>query len=414
MSVHPRKLRNGRTAYDVKLRDPAGRQYSRTFRTRKEAENYAVEQRSGRLHGSWVDPRAGKLPLGSYAALWLAQRVGLRPRTVELYRYLLGHHIVPHLGDTDIAAVSPAQVRAWQAKLMTHPTIGPSTVAKAYRLLKTIMATAVEDELIPRNPCTIKGAAVERPDERPIATVEQVAALAAAVPARYRSMILVATWCGLRIGELAALSRADVDLPGRVVRVRRQLQELADGRQVFGPPKTAAGHRSVAIPPHVLVDLRHHMDTYVGPGPDAMVFTGADGDLLRRSNFTRRVWHPACRAVGVAGLRFHDLRHTGNTLAASTGASTRELMARMGHTTPRAALIYPHATAERDHALAEALSALAGRSRTAPDGAGCSINVRYSALPAPLRAVGRDKSPGQRGGDDGTRTHDPLLAKQVL
>lgn len=86
----------------------------------------------------------------------------------------------------------------------------------------------------------------------------------------------------------------------------------------------------------------------------------------RRSNFTRRVWQPACQTVGIDGLRFHDLRHTGNTLAAATGASTRELMARMGHASPRAALIYQHATADRDAAIAKALSDLATVKEPAP------------------------------------------------
>jgi hypothetical protein len=92
-----------------------------------------------------------------------------------------------------------------------------------------------------------------------------------------------------------------------------------------------------------------------------LTFTSPDGTPLRRSNFNRRVWQLACAELGISGLRFHDLRHTGNTIAASTGASTKELMARMGHASPRAALIYQHATIERDRTLADALSRLAGR-----------------------------------------------------
>jgi len=88
------------------------------------------------------------------------------------------------------------------------------------------------------------------------------------------------------------------------------------------------------------------------------VFTSTEGALLRRSNFKRRVWRPAIRAAGVAGLRFHDLRHTSATLSIAAGASTRELMARMGHSSSAAALRYQHVLAGRDAAIAAALDEL--------------------------------------------------------
>jgi integrase len=211
-------------------------------------------------------------------------------------------------------------------------------------------------------------------------------------------MLLLATWCSLRFGELAGLSRADIDVAGRVVNVRRQLQELQGGQLVFGPAKTEAGRRTVAIPPHVLPDLKAHLETFVEQAPESLVFVSPEGAPLRRSNFNRRAWQPACAAAGLDNFHFHDLRHSGNTLAASTGASLKELMRRMGHASPRAAMIYQHATAERDRALADALSQLArpiatassspnlhlvdpdecgpGRQETPSDGDGCAIDVR--------------------------------------
>ena len=388
MSVHIRRRAGGRVVYLVKLRDPAGRQYSRSFRTRKEAERFELEQRSAHLQQTWVDPRAGKLVLRAYAERWMKQRVGLRPKTVELYQYLLCHHILPELGSRELSDLSPALIRDWHAGLFAKQSIGASTVAKAYRLLRTILTTAVEDELIMRNPCVLKGASVERPDERPVATVDQIAALADVADPRYRAMILLAAWCGLRFGEAATLAREDIDIKAGTLKIRRQLVELASGAQFFAPPKTAAGKRVIAIPPHVQVEVRDHLARRVGSSPDALLFPAPDGDLLRRSNFARRTWAPAVRAVGLTGFRFHDLRHTGNTLASSTGASTKELMARMGQANPRAALIYQHATAERDHALAAALSRLAGSSdaprnrlRTVPDESGCSPNVTLLTHP---------------------------------
>ena len=98
MSIHRRHLQTGRTSYVVYLRKPDGQQYKRTFRTRKEAEDCVAQERAARLKGTWVDPHAGKVRLDEFSQQWLAQRVMLRPRTIELYRYLLRLHVLPELG----------------------------------------------------------------------------------------------------------------------------------------------------------------------------------------------------------------------------------------------------------------------------------------------------------------------------
>jgi integrase len=124
-------------------------------------------------------------------------------------------------------------------------------------------------------------------------------------------------------------------------------------------PKTDAGKRVVAIPEAVLPELWTHLDRFAEPGPDGLIFVGPHGGRLRRHNF-RKQWIKACRAAGIPvnlNPHFHDLRHTGNTLAAGTGASVKELMARMGHASPRAALIYQHATSKRDQLIAAAMNA---------------------------------------------------------
>ena len=421
MSIHQRRLRSGKTSYDVKLRTPDGRQYKKTFRTRKEAESYVVQQRAAQMSGTWVDPNAGKVRFDAYAAQWLEQRTALRPRTVELYEYLLRLHVLPGLGSSPLEKISPMQVRAWHARLATAHHVSATTASKAYRLLRSILATAVDDELLSRNPCILRGAGVERSAERPIISISEVSAIADGVDPRYRAMVLLATWAGLRFGEIGGLKRLDVDLDAGTVRIERQLLELKTGRHVEGPPKSSAGHRLIALPPHVVPELARHLASFVEADPASHVFTSPDGGPLRRSNFNRRVWQPACAAVGIQGFRFHDLRHTGNTFAASTGASTKELMARMGHASPRAALIYQHASPERDRALADALSRLVGTSRARPrlrlvesDEAEWSIFGTSTDNGTPGVHPIQDIGPDQRGGDDGTRTHDPLLAKQVL
>lgn len=365
MSIDRRKTNHG-AVYDVRLRAPDGRSYKRTFRSKREAEIFQAQQRADRSRGGWVDPRSSSITFSDFAGSWLQNRVNLRPRTRELYDGLLRVHLLPRLGPVDLGDLTTSVVRTWHAGLVAAGKPGPTTVAKCYRLLRTILATAVEDGILVKNPCVIRSAGVERSDERQVATVPQIEALADAIDCRYRAMVLLATFCGLRFGELAGLTRDRLDLLHGTVTVTEQMQELSNGERAVAPPKTAAGRRTVALPPHLLSELDAHLSMHSEPGARGLVFPAPEGGPLRRGNFRRRTWAPACQAVGIEGFRFHDTRHTGNTLAAATGASTRELMARMGHASPRAALIYQHATADRDAAIAAALSDIVAGKGNAP------------------------------------------------
>ncbi|MET7383272.1 site-specific integrase [Streptomyces sp. NPDC005526] len=216
----------------------------------------------------------------------------------------------------------------------------------------------MDDELIRRNPCRIKGADRYDVPERPVLTVAEVFALADSIAPRYRLLVLLAAFTTLRFGELAALRRRDIDPEALTVTVRRAQAELQDGRLFDKAPKSAAGVRSVSFPAELLDEVKHHLEHFAAPGRDGHVFVGPQGGQLRRSNF-RDDWVKARKAAGAtAELHFHDLRHTGNTLASTAGASTRELMTRMGHSSSRAALIYQHMTSDRDRAIADRLGAV--------------------------------------------------------
>jgi integrase len=282
--------------------------------------------------------------------------VELQPRTVEIYEALLRNRIYPEFGRVHLSKITSAAVRSWHASLR-EAGVGQVTVAKAYRLLKAICATAVEDELIAKNPCRLRNAGVERTRERKPPSLEEVERIAAAIERRYRAMVVLAAWSGLRWGELAALSRKRIDRLHGVVHVEESMIQLSGGKRFIGPPKSVAGRRTVAIPPHIWPVIDEHLATYVGPDANALVFTKRSGVSLDRANFYA-VWRRATRRAGVRDYRFHDLRHLAATLAAVSGATTRELMHRIGHSSMRAALIYQHATEDRDHAIAEAMSRL--------------------------------------------------------
>jgi integrase len=257
-----------------------------------------------------------------------------------------------------LAKLDTPLIREWRSNLLAQG-VSEGSVAKAYRLLRAILTTAVEeDRLIAANPCRIKGAGQQKSVERPVLTLPQVFQLVDLVPERWRAFILLKTFASLRWGEITALTCADLDLVSRRVRIRRQLLERRNGAIESGPTKSRAGNRSVAIPELIVPALVTHLGKYTAEGPHALVFAGLNGQPLRRSNFNKSVdWHAAVDAVGVPGLHLHDLRHTGNMLAAATGASLKDLMTRMGHDSPAAALIYQHASAEADAAIADAINA---------------------------------------------------------
>ena len=315
------------------------------------------------LRGDWIDPLLGRVSLADFGARWIKERK-LGVRTREEHERTFRLHVVPFLGHKTLGEIGTDTVRSWRVDL-AEAGRSEIRIAKAYKLLRAIMNTAVDDERIKRNPCRIKGADQEFSPERPVASVPQVFALADAMPLRFRAFVLAAAFTGLRWGELIALRRCDVDVDGLTVRVPRRLAQLGSGRMVVGPTKSAAGFRTVALPELIAGDLREHVDRFAGAGDDALIFVGEKGAMLKRGNWRTSVkWPESIKKAGLPeGFTFHDLRHTGNHLAASAGATTKELMHRMGHGSMRAALIYQHATSERDQEIAKAVSRRARAAR---------------------------------------------------
>jgi integrase len=420
-----RKRESGR--YQASYIGPDGRRRfaPETFERKSDAERFLSLVEVQILRGEWTDPERAKIKLGDYAERWIAQRPGLRPRTVDLYRWLLRTYIASHLGGVPLGKLTTEMIRQWRATLLDSG-VSQTQTAKAYRLLRAVLMTAVdEDRIILRNPCRVKGAGNEQPAERPVLTVAQVFELAERVGRRpvgnirkldgtgfrvryrakdehmrrcpeifptraaavrglwdlaeagkadvthddrYRALVLLAAFASLRWGEVTALRRRDIDLDAGTVRVRFAYTEQDNGKMILGPPKSRAGRRTVNIPASIVPDIRAHLDKFTKRDDDALVFTGVKGGPLRRSNFNKTTrWVHVVAALGVPGLHFHDLRHTGNTLAADMGVSLRNLMARMGHDNERAALIYQHASNKADRKVAEGLDALLKEARPTRD-----------------------------------------------
>ncbi len=407
-----RKRESGR--YQIRYPGPDGRMHSgqETYGRKSDAEKALVLIEAQMTSGQWTDPDRRKVKLCVYAAEWITQRPMLRPRTVDLYRWLLKKHIAPYLGDMPVGKLSTSMIRQWRARLLSAG-VSVSMAAKAYRLLRAVLMTAVEeDQILTRNPCRIRGAGDEDAPERSVLTVAQVFALAERVgcrpignirklPAgghrlrfrrhgqmrtapeayqtradaeralwqmaddgradsshdrRYLALVLLATFASLRWGEVTALRRADLDLEAGTVRVRAAFIERSTGEILLGPPKSRAGRRVVGIPQAIIPVLREHLSIFVKAEPGALAFPGLMGGPLRRGNFNKMsAWPHAVKSIGAEGLHFHDLRHTGNQFAAASGAGLRDLMARMGHDSERAAMIYQHEARGADRAITDAI-----------------------------------------------------------
>ncbi|WP_084124936.1 site-specific integrase [Demequina sp. NBRC 110054] len=261
--------------------------------------------------------------------------------------------------------LSPAVVAAWQQAgspqprpvRPARPDAGRTVTAQAYRLLHAILTTAVDDELLTSNPARIPGAGHVFHAERMPLTASEVADLADAMPEHLRVAVLVAAWSGLRPGEVFALTRDDIDIDAGQLTVRRTMIEIPDQPVTFGPPKTAAGRRKVALPGLVTEALAEHLTTHPSR-PDALVFTTSTGNPVR-SGARSVAMRTARNAIGRPDITWHHLRHTGATLAAQAGATQAELMHRIGHTSTRAASLYQHASQARDAYLAAALDTIA-------------------------------------------------------
>jgi integrase len=325
-----------------------------TFETLQDARRFLAVKESEILRASWLPPvktKAKPITLREYSETWLAHRT-LAPRTRELYRRLLDNHILPTFGSVPIASIKPSEVEAWHADLGRRT--GPTATSHAYSLLRTITNTAVRNEIILASPCRIDGAGTAK-RARPIheATPDELRAITEAMPDRLALMVTLGAWCALRLGEIAALRRSDVDLTRGVLRIRHAVSWTDDG-PIFKDPKTQSGARDVAMPGSVIALVREHLRKHAEAGRHGLLFPAMDGGTISEQT-VRSAYTRARKKAGREDLRFHDLRHTGAVLAARAGATIADLQGRLGHSTPSAALRYQHTSAERDRFVADAL-----------------------------------------------------------
>ena len=353
--------------YQARYRGPDAQWYAApiTYTTVADADAFLATVHADVIRDTWRAPRRVTATLQDFGARWVEQRSGLKSSTRIQYDSDFRNHIQPYLGSYRLDGITPAIVREWYETLgrdlaeklasQEHRTkatqrTGASTVARSYRLLRAILATAVEDELLDRSPCRIKGGGTYHTRERPTLTVLEVEQLAGNVPSHYEALVYVLAWCGLRLGEATELRRCDVDITAGTITVSRAAYPEA-GSYVIKEPKSAAGRRTVAMPGFVTEAVHTHLVVHCPLGADQLVFSTRQGTCAYgavQQSLTR-----ALRSMGRPDVRVHDLRHTGQVLASKEGATLADIMNRLGHSTVDAAMTYAHAAGDHGRSIAD-------------------------------------------------------------
>jgi integrase len=318
-----RRLDSGHYQARVRLR---GRQVTLgTYTTRREAAASIAAAGAESGGGAVIDRARGRQRAAILAEQWWATRVGHRASTRARDRLILDHDVLPFFGQIAIGEVDAADVQEWVSALGAR--LSPASVRRVFTL-DQLLDAAVDDNLIVANPAArARLARISRAEMRFLTPVElKVLADTIAVP--YRAMVLTMAWATLRIGEAVGLRRSDIDTVAGTLRVANNIVEVGS-KLHEGPPKTAAGRRTMSLPSSVTAELARHLEQFAGV---TYVFASRNGGPLHAADWRTTFWHPAVETAGLSPLRPHDLKHTGVAVLAAAGVDPSEIARRTGHT----------------------------------------------------------------------------------
>jgi integrase len=349
--------RTGKRVYDVRLRDPDGNEYSRTFGTKREAQAYEASERTDRRRGAWVDPRLADLTVGEVAERWLASNPAKRPNALATDQSNVRTHLAVW-ADRRIGTVTPPDV---QGLVNSWSHLAPRTVRRQYGVLASIFAYAVGADWLGRSPCRGINLPAVRSTRRMKLSREQVAGIADATPPAYRAMVWLGAELGWRWEEVTGLRVRDLNLLTGAARVTETNIRDGRGRPVVGDPKSVASARTVALSRELVQVMAEHLAArgLTAADPERWVFEAPRGGPLRYSNWRRRVWLPAVKEAGCVGAGFHDLRRANATMMVANRVDVKTAQARFGHSDVRLTIgLYADAVDERDREAAAVLGSL--------------------------------------------------------
>jgi integrase len=319
--------RSGR--WQASYRGPDGRERTKTFDLRSDADRWVRDQRTALDTGTWIDPSSAKVTFGEFVETWKASQVW-RDGTRALVDMHFKNHVLPTWEHRPIGSIRPSEAQAWVKGLSTK--LAPSTIEVVVSYVGQAFRAAIDDRLIATSPLTRVKLPKREHHDIVILTAAQVAAMAARIDERYRAVIVLAAGTGMRQGELLGLTIDRVDWLRKTVRIDRQLSSVKGHTPVLAPPKTARSVRTIPVGDVVIEALSAHLAAFPA-GIEGLIFTGKRGDPIRRSTWGL-AWDAPARAIGLPkGVGIHCLRHTHASFLISAGCSVKVVQERLGHAT---------------------------------------------------------------------------------
>ena len=313
--------------YKVRYRDPDGRAHGETFARRVDAERRRTEIEASLVSATWLDPRRGEIRLADWARDWLPTRHDLRPTTWARLETTMERQVLPRFGSTPLRRITNGEVRIWVRHLLAQG-LSAATVRKAVFALRQCLAAAIADGRLTTNLADAVPLPTERP--RPARYPSEVERLVAAMPRRYKALILVGAYAGLRWGEAAGLRRRDIDPLRSRIRVTGTAVQVRGVVTLANEPKTTRSRRTIPVARLVMARIEQHLDEFVGVRADDLVFTAPAGGPLFRA-FTQTVLRPAVQRAGLDDITFHGLRHSFVAILVAAGCNVREVSEWAGH-----------------------------------------------------------------------------------
>jgi len=385
-------VRAWHNGWQVRWRDPNGKQRTKSFKRKGDASKFANRVEVEMDRGSYVDPHLGKALFGDWAEQWLQSKINLRTSSWVRDESYLRNHVQPEFENVPLSKITKLQIQGWVRGLI-EKGLHPGTIYHCYRILRSALEEAVDARLIPESPCRrITLPRIPKIEQRFLSATE-VERLADSVDAHYQTLVYAAVYLGCRWGELTGLKWRYVDLVKREVRIVGTLEETGAGVRYMEETKTSGSRRSISIP-IFLADLLREQRRRL---PDSeFVFTTEGGVPIRRSNFRSRTWKPALEKAGLdVGLRFHDLRHTCASLLIEQGAHPKEIQARLGHSSITTTLDrYGHLMPSLGHQLSADLDVSRAKARADVDQMWTKGDA--DVIEFPLRDRGNDDLPAEQ------------------
>lgn len=353
--------KRGPQRYRARFRGPDGKERSKTFKRKVDAERWAASMEVDLARGSWRDPRLAETRLDAWAESYFASSLNKRATTLARDRIVYDTHFKKALGAMPLGRITPRDIQSVTEAMAKR--LAPSTVRTNLGVLRAILNAAVAADLLLVSP--VRGIRVP-PDRRPDKTFlsfDQLQLLAEHTPEQYRPVVYFGGILGMRWSEIAGLRVGRIDFMRRTVSIVETLAEV-NGVLMVADVKSTSSRRTLAMPQPLVEMVAAHLAKRAPVEPDEYVFLGPESGPLRRSTFRSRVWVPAVKAAGVPHLTFHGLRHTAAGLMREVQAHPQVIQQRLGHSSSRTTTdVYGWVTPMGDEVVTRSLEALFEPSR---------------------------------------------------